>query len=61
MSPEVFYVQNFPTFSTVQHPECTGAQAFLLTLYMLIEVVIHCSHVNFINFYKPKIFVLPVE
>jgi len=24
MSPEVFYVQNFPTFSTVQHPACTG-------------------------------------
>jgi hypothetical protein len=28
---------------------------------MLIEVVIHCSHVNFINFYKLKIFVLLVQ
>jgi hypothetical protein len=56
MSPEVFYVWNFPTFSTVQHPECTGAQGFSLTLCMLTEVVIHCSRLSFINFYKLKIF-----
>jgi len=61
ISPEVFYVQNFPTFRTVQHPACTGAQGFSLTLCMLIEVAIHCSHVNFINFYKLKIFVLLVQ
>ena len=42
-------------------PCVTGAQGFLLTLYMLIEVVIHCSHTNFINFYKLKIFVLLVQ
>jgi len=61
MAPEVFYVWDFLTFSIVQHPASTGAQGFLLTLYMLIEVVIHCSHVNFINFLNLQIFVLLVQ
>jgi hypothetical protein len=60
MPPEVFNVWNFPTSNTVQHPSCTGAQGFSLTLYMLTEVVVHCSHLNFINFYKLQMFLLPV-